>query len=51
MLTHLSHRRLDAVVAVGEPAAETGYGLLLAREDIFLAVASDHPLGTRERLD
>ncbi|MBM7067538.1 LysR family transcriptional regulator [Actibacterium sp. 188UL27-1] len=42
LLSLLCHRRMDVVLASGEPSPEDGDGLLFARERIFLAVASDH---------
>ncbi|WP_299736448.1 LysR substrate-binding domain-containing protein [uncultured Roseobacter sp.] len=51
LFTNLSYRRLDAVIATGEPATETGDGMLLSNEDIFLAVPSDHDLAAHDRLD
>lgn len=50
LLTLLSHRRMDAVVAAGDPETTNGDGLLLARENIYLAVPSDHDWAKRERL-
>ncbi|WP_299959302.1 LysR family substrate-binding domain-containing protein [uncultured Roseobacter sp.] len=50
LLTLLSHRRLDAVYAAGEPEDEIGDGIIVAREDIYLAVAEDGLLADRERL-
>ena len=50
LMTSLSHRQLDAVVAAGEPQPENGDGLVLARETIFLAVATDHEWAKRGRL-
>lgn len=44
LLTLLSHREIDAVIAAGEPQPELGDGLLLHREAIFLAIQSDHQL-------
>ncbi|MEM9309845.1 MAG: LysR family transcriptional regulator [Pseudomonadota bacterium] len=42
LLTELSHRRLDAVVAAGTPDPAVGDGLLLAREPVYLAIPADH---------
>lgn len=41
LLTLLSHRRMDVVVAAGEPPTENGDGFVLMHEEIFLAVRSD----------
>ncbi|WP_375593429.1 LysR substrate-binding domain-containing protein [Algihabitans albus] len=50
LLTLLSHRRMDAIVAAGEPEVDDRDALLLAREHIFLAVPSDHRWAGRELL-
>lgn len=50
LLTLLSHRRMDAIVAAGEPEVDNRDALLLARESIFLAVPSDHKWAGRELL-
>ena len=50
LLTLLSHREIDVVVAAGEPEPEFGDGLLLQRACIYLAVAADHPFADRDRL-
>ncbi|WP_299404786.1 LysR family transcriptional regulator [uncultured Roseobacter sp.] len=50
LLTQLSHRRLDLVVAPGKPDHESGDGLILAHERVYLAVPSDHPLADRQGL-
>ncbi|WP_372097726.1 LysR family transcriptional regulator [Tistrella mobilis] len=50
LLTQLSHRRLDLLVAAGEPDPEIGDGLLLAHEAIFLAVPSEHGWARRDQL-
>ncbi|MAM07129.1 MAG: LysR family transcriptional regulator [Hyphomonas sp.] len=50
LLMRLSHRDLDAVFAAGEPEPENGDGLLLAKENIFLAVESGHKLTTYDRV-
>ncbi|MEM7667759.1 MAG: LysR family transcriptional regulator [Pseudomonadota bacterium] len=50
LFTLLSHRRLDAIVAAGEPELKHGDGFLLAREQIYLAVPTDHEWARRERL-
>ena len=50
LLSLLSHRRVDAVLASGEPSPEDGDGLLFADEKIFLAVASDHHWAKLTRL-
>jgi molybdate transport repressor ModE-like protein len=50
LFTLLSHRMLDLVVAAGEPSSEFGDALLLCREAISLAVASNGPLAARGRV-
>jgi DNA-binding transcriptional LysR family regulator len=50
LLTRLSHRTIDVVVAAGEPPPELGDSLLLDREDIFLAVSADSPYAEKDRL-
>lgn len=50
LLTLLSHRRMDAVVAAGDPETTNGDGLLLARETIYLAVPADHEWAECDRL-
>lgn len=44
LMTLLSHRILDVVIAAGEPTSEHGDMLLLTRTPLFIAVARDHPL-------
>lgn len=50
LLMELSHRRLDAVVAAGKPEPEIGDGILLAYENIFLAIPADHQWAARQRI-
>lgn len=50
LLTDLSHRRMDAVIAAGDPMPENGDAMLLAREEVFLAVPSHLPCSSRDRL-
>lgn len=50
LLTLLSHRRIDALYAAGEPDEETGDGLVIVHEDIYLAVSADGSFADRERL-
>ncbi len=50
LLSQLSHRAIDVVIAAGEPPAELGDSLLLDRENVFLAVATDSPYAKRDRL-
>jgi DNA-binding transcriptional LysR family regulator len=50
LLTLLSHRTIDIVVAAGEPSPDIGESLLLVRERIYLAVCGEDPLAARERL-
>lgn len=51
LLTELNHRRIDLVIAAGEPGIDVDYSLLLVRERVFLAVPDDASLARRERLD
>lgn len=50
LLTRLSHRTIDVVVAAGEPPPELGDSLLLDREDIFLAASANSPYAEKDRL-
>lgn len=50
LLTLLSHRTIDIVVAAGEPSSDVGESLLLVREPIYLAVSSENLLAARDRL-
>ena len=50
LLIQLSHRRLDAIIAAGEPNAGNGDSLLFAYEKIFLAVSSQSAWAERSRL-
>ncbi|WP_227271002.1 LysR family transcriptional regulator [Roseobacter weihaiensis] len=50
LLTDLSHRKIDAMIAVGEPETESGDSFVLARERIFLAVPSSDALATVDQL-
>jgi len=50
LLTRLSHRTIDVVVAAGAPPPELVDSLLLDREDIFLAVPADSPYAEQDRL-
>ena len=50
LMTMLSHRTVDVVIASGEPAPETGDGHMLVREDIYLAVPANGPLANCEHL-
>lgn len=47
LYTKLNHRRLDLVIAAGEPVNDAYDGFVLDREKIYLAVASDGPFGER----
>ncbi|WP_281930240.1 LysR family transcriptional regulator [Roseibium album] len=51
LLVKLSHRQLDVVVAAGEPETCTGDGLLLAKEDVFIAVPAGHEYALRTCVD
>lgn len=50
LLSDLSHRKIDALLAAGEPDAELGDALLIGREPIFLATCCDHPCTNRPAL-
>lgn len=50
LLTMLSHRRIDVVVAAGEPEQEYGDGLVVSEEDVFLAVAANHPWADKAKM-
>lgn len=50
LLTHLSHRAIDVVIAAGEPNNDNGDSLLLVREDIYLAVSRASTLAGQTRL-
>lgn len=50
LLTMLSHRTIDVVIAAGEPSLDMGESLLLVREPIYLAVSSENPLAARDQL-
>ena len=50
LLTLLNHRRIDLVYAAGEPEAEDDEALLVTRERIFLAVASNSRLARCDKL-
>lgn len=50
LLTLLSHRLLDVVIAAGEPVFEGVDSLLLTCENVYLAVSCDSSLAMRERL-
>lgn len=47
LMTLLSHRIIDIVMAAGEPPSEHGDMLLLTEEQLYIAVAGDHPLAKR----
>ena len=48
LLTLLSHRTIDVVIAAGEPSPDVGESFLLVRESIYLAVCRESPLAARE---
>lgn len=50
LFTELNHRRLDAVIAAGEPPPEIGDSFILAREPIFLAVPTSDALSEASQL-
>jgi len=50
LLSLLSHRRLDAIVASGAFSTEHGDSLVIARETIYIALSEDHHLASHERL-
>jgi DNA-binding transcriptional LysR family regulator len=50
LLTLLSQRTIDVVIAAGEPNSEVGESLLLVREPIYLSVHHENALADRERL-
>ncbi|WP_306118407.1 MULTISPECIES: LysR family transcriptional regulator [unclassified Roseitalea] len=50
LLTLLSHRRIDAVYAPGDPDEEAGDGLVLSRERIWLAAPEDNRLTKKGHL-
>lgn len=50
LLTLLTHREIDTVIAAGHPKPELGDGILLHRERIYLAVSEDHPLADRNSI-
>lgn len=50
LLTHLSHRVIDLVIAAGEPSYGNGDGLLLVNERIYLAVPQAGTLAERSQL-
>jgi|AntRauTorcE11898_2_1112593.scaffolds.fasta_scaffold00348_20 molybdate transport repressor ModE-like protein len=50
LLTLLSHRSIDVVIAAGEPQSEIGDGLVLVREDVHLAVHRESALAHRDQL-
>lgn len=51
LMTLLSHRRLDAVMAAGIFSSEASDSLVLAREPIFAALPENHPLAEQSQLD
>lgn len=51
LMTSLSHRSMDVVIAAGEPTAEYGGMMLLTRAPLYVAVAGDHPLARRQNVD
>jgi len=50
LVTMLSHRRLDVVIASGEFASEYGDSLVISEERIYLAVPEQHKLSSRSKL-
>ena len=50
LLTLLSHRTIDIVIAAGEPSPDISESLLLVREPIYLAVSGENPLAGRDQL-
>ena len=50
LLIQLSHREIDAVIASGEPDSDADGNLLLAREELFVAISSDAALARRRHL-
>jgi DNA-binding transcriptional LysR family regulator len=50
LLTLLTHREIDIVIAAGQPKPELGDGILLHRERIYLAVSEDHPFADRNSI-
>ena len=50
LYTLLNQRRLDVVIAAGEPDSEIGDSFLIAREKLYLAVSDHHPWSGRDNL-
>ncbi|CTQ50758.1 LysR family transcriptional regulator [Jannaschia donghaensis] len=50
MMTMLGHRTLDVVITIGENWKENGDSLVLVYAPVYLAVASDGPLASNDRL-
>jgi DNA-binding transcriptional LysR family regulator len=50
LLTLLSHRMLDVVIASGTPSSEHGNMLLFSNEPLYIALPDNHPLADREHI-